>query len=382
MKLTRTLLPLTTQIAGGSHDLYLYELDSGKPGPSVYLQASVHGAEVQGNATLFELVNLISTLDLNGIIRFIPLANPWGTSQKRGTSTAGRFDPITGNNWNRGYYNFANTAAAKWEKILSLVSSECQKEFCQNAKVLFKKWMNEVLTTEIERRNSPDGLSYEKLMLYTLQREALSADIVIDLHTGPIACQYLYAPVNCQQQAKDLHAKVTLLVDLEFAGAMDEATFMPWHLLGQKLEKEGLHTPPPFESYTLELGSEECVSFKQARSEARRIAHLLFKRGILKSDPLHESDIPKVAHVGALKNYKTLYAPHSGLYEFVVKTGDVVKKGDLLAKILTLPLSNDLADWNESKKELLANNRSVIVNYSPSGIVHQGMELFQYLELP
>lgn len=381
MKMTRTALPVNKQIGGSPQELYLHELSSEGHGPSVYLQASVHGAEVQGNATLFELVNLIKENELKGSVRFIALANPWGTNQKRGTATAGRFDPVTGNNWNRGYFNFAKVSEADWNKAVALVAQECTEEFNTSAKVLFKKWMHEILTKEIEKKFTSDGLSYEKTMLYTLQREALSADMVIDLHTGPIACQYLYAPENCEKQARDLGALVTLLVPLEFGGAMDEAAFTPWHLLSEKLAAKNLKIPAPFESYTLELASEEVISFKEARREARRIGHFLFKRGILAHDPLSENDTPKKLHVGPLGHYKTLFAPHSGLYDYVAKVGQVVEKGDILCKILTLPLPSSLENWNEAKIELKANKKAVIVNHCPSGIVSEGMELYQYLEL-
>ncbi len=381
MKLTRTRLPLTQFIGGSPIDLWHYELTSEGHGPSVYLQASVHGAEVQGNATLYELVKIIKENTLLGTVRFIPLANPVGTNQKRGTATSGRFDPVTGNNWNRGYFDFGKVNQTSWNSIVDLIKGEVSSGFNVEAKVLFKKWMREILSTEIDRVSGPYSLSYEKLMLYTLQREALAADMVIDLHTGPVACEYLYAPESCAAEAKDLNAAITLEIPHEFGGAMDEAAFMPWHHLGMRLKEQGLSGPKPFEAYTLELGSEEFIDFDRARSQARRIAHFLFKRGILAHDVLKKSDLPAHTYQRALSNFKTIFAPKGALYECLAKPGQKVAAGEVIAVGIDLPFPDDLEAWENSEFQVRAPKESAVINYCPTGIVSAGMELYQVLEL-
>ncbi len=381
MKLTRTRLPLTQLIGGAPLDLWHYELSSESHGPSVYLQASVHGAEVQGNATLFELVKIIKENTLLGSVRFIPLANPIASNQKRGTATNGRYDPVTGNNWNRGYFNFAKLGEESWKSIVDLIKGEVRSGFGMEAKVLFKKWMREVLTSSLEQIQGPYSLSYEKYLLYTLQREALAADIVIDLHTGPVACEYLYAPENCAASARDLHAAITLEIPLEFGGAMDEACFMPWHILGEKLKAANSATPKPFEAYTMELGSEEYIDLEKARSQARRIAHFLYKRGVLATDVLLPNDRPRNEFHGPLANFKTIFAPKAALYDFKVGPGEKVDAGAVLATGLELPFSDELANWEDAQFNVVAPKDCAIINYCPTGIVSAGMELYQVLEL-
>ena len=381
MKLTQTQIPISKSIGGAAIELSLYELTSTGHGPSVYLQASVHGAEVQGNATLYELIALIKENELKGTVRFIPLANPLATNQKRGTATNGRYDPITGNNWNRGYFNFEGLGEDQWTKLTTMLRSEIKDSFSVEAKVLFKKWMRDVLAEKLAAKNSGYSLSYEKTLLYTLQREALANDIVIDLHTGPVACEYLYAPMSVSERARDLHAQLTLLVPYVFAGAMDEACFMPWHLLGEKLAALSVPVPAPFEAYTMELGSEEYIDFKKARSQARRIAHLLFKRGVLARDPLEETDRPSESFEGPISNYKTIFAPRAGLYDYRITPGQLVESGTLLCEGIELPFAHGLESWEQNKFSLHCPSKAVIVNYSPTGIVSEGMELIQMLEL-
>jgi len=52
--------------------------------PSVYIQANMHGAEVQGNAVIFQLLELLKNIDINGDITLVPYANPVACNHKNG----------------------------------------------------------------------------------------------------------------------------------------------------------------------------------------------------------------------------------------------------------------------------------------------------------
>ena len=83
----------------------LYRFKGIRPGPKVYVQSSIHGAEVQGNVVIYHLIQSTSKpLPICGEIILVPNCNPVGTNIKAGEYTLGRFDPINGTNWNRGYY--------------------------------------------------------------------------------------------------------------------------------------------------------------------------------------------------------------------------------------------------------------------------------------
>ena len=75
--------------------VYSYKTE-GNTAPNVYIQANMHGAEVQGNAVIFQLLEQLKTLELNGSITLVPYANPVACNHKNGEYTLGRFDPITG----------------------------------------------------------------------------------------------------------------------------------------------------------------------------------------------------------------------------------------------------------------------------------------------
>jgi len=90
--------------SGAALTVPVYRLKGDPSAPSVYIQANMHGAEVQGNAVIFQLLELLKNTEINGDITLVPYANPVGCNHKNGEYTLGRFDPITGVNWNRMYH--------------------------------------------------------------------------------------------------------------------------------------------------------------------------------------------------------------------------------------------------------------------------------------
>ena len=86
--------------SGVSLTIPVYRLTGDGSGPKVFIQANIHGAEVQGNAVIYQLLEQLQGLKLNGDITLVPYANPVGCNHKNGEYTLGRFDPITGVNCN------------------------------------------------------------------------------------------------------------------------------------------------------------------------------------------------------------------------------------------------------------------------------------------
>ena len=55
-----------------------------KNAPNVYIQANMHGAEVQGNAVIFQLLELLKNCDIQSNITLVPYANPVACNHKNG----------------------------------------------------------------------------------------------------------------------------------------------------------------------------------------------------------------------------------------------------------------------------------------------------------
>ena len=75
-------IPVKELSTGEVLSIKTYTLKGNKPGPHVHIQASVHGAEIQGNAVILKLMEKLKGLELTGSLTLIPLANPYATLNK------------------------------------------------------------------------------------------------------------------------------------------------------------------------------------------------------------------------------------------------------------------------------------------------------------
>lgn len=375
--------PIKTLPNGDSLNLNVYRLTGSASGPHIHIQSSVHGAEVQGNAVILELMEYLSKNEFRGSVTFIPTANPMAINNKAGTFTQGRFNPQSGNNWNRNYQNLEDHPEIFNPKSW-LESLKIHEETSASLKKKYKEYLKECLI-KLREHQSKYGLSEDVKLNLTLQLLASSADIVLDLHTGPEATRYLYASEYCEEKAKDLPFPFTLIIPNEFAGAMDESTFMPWVQLSRALKNMDLENldPQSFESYTLELGSEELINSSLASRDSERILSFLSKRGILRGE-YHPTSSFEPQRAGKLEDYKTYVAPQGALYDYVMKPGELGHVGQTLCKFITF---NPLKEGRPLKEalqkctvELKLQQEAYIINHNPSAVVSEGQSLYQVLE--
>ena len=77
--------------SGAALTVPVYRLKGDSNAPSVYIQANMHGAEVQGNAVIYQLLELLRSnelmTDIKGDITLVPYANPVGCNHKNGEYT-------------------------------------------------------------------------------------------------------------------------------------------------------------------------------------------------------------------------------------------------------------------------------------------------------
>ncbi len=367
----KKVIPVKELPSGDSLNITLYRVSGPKPGPHVHIQASVHGSELQGNLAIMELMRVLSKNPINGSITLIPLANPNATNTKHGTASQGRYNSITGNNWNRNYTDLSTLI--DYDKFLD----QHKDKPWSDLRKLFKLELLSTCNNEIKRLASEHlHISENKKLNLLLQKLATSADIVLDLHTGPVACRYLYSAEYQKEYAPDLLSPYTLIIPNEFDGAMDEACFMPWVKLHEHLEQRGLGKAHDVFSFTVELGSEEVADSKAARSDCARLLYFLYKQKVFNENLMAEIEPGKWSE---LKNYTTYFAPVGGLFEPVVKPGEEFKKDQLLAKIHRPKAIMSLSDVDLAVTELRALSDGALINHTPTAAVGEGMELIQVL---
>ncbi|GGB54409.1 succinylglutamate desuccinylase/aspartoacylase family protein [Shewanella inventionis] len=329
--------------------------------PSVYIQANVHGAEVQGNAVMYQLMTLLEGYEVLGDIRLAPLANPLGINQKSGEFTLGRFDPITGVNWNREYFDH-NIDLTTWYTEHQHLANDA----------LFKAYRATLVESCQARLNQAFGVTTGHRLAVSLQSMAHQADIVLDLHTGPKSCKHLYCPEYDIDAARFFSIPYTLVIPNSFGGAMDEAAFCPWWRLTDVAAKHGREFTVPVSAFTLELASQERIDLADALVDAKGILVYLSYRGVIR-EKVEPADMARFGCY--LKDYKKFHAPKAGLIEYCAAVGQPLKAGLPLVNILRM----DLYGSDQALEKVCLPVDCVPILHFASASVHQGTELYKVM---
>ena len=180
----------------------------------------------------------------NGQIILVPHANPYGFLSKSGTHSLGRFDTVTGENWNRQFFDIYDKEENKIKLENLIKSHEGNHDYIDEFKALNLKLI-------INELNNPLQLSRGRKLALNLQKLSCESDIMLDLHTVPTATEYVYSASRQMAEINDLKIKNVIEIPNEFSGAMDEAFFISWHHLDNILKKYGKPKINHGRSYTL-----------------------------------------------------------------------------------------------------------------------------------
>ncbi|WP_076420126.1 succinylglutamate desuccinylase/aspartoacylase family protein [Colwellia sp. UCD-KL20] len=364
--ISKEVMHVGEMASGAQLTVPVYRIKGREGFPSVYIQANMHGAEVQGNAVIFQLLEILKDTKVNGHITFVPYANPVGCNHKNGEYTLGRFDPITGVNWNRMYYFDESIIAPFVEQYKNAQPSDIQAKFKQQ------------LIDSIDKKlqNNEFGLTTGQRIAYQLQQLAHQADIVLDLHTGPISSKHLYCPEYAQESASYFNIPHTILIPNVFSGALDEATFCSWWSLQEALNKVGntfsISSQTCIkESFTVELGSQEQIDLAEAYQDALSILTYLQRKNVIENPSLKPDNIKRYACY--LKDYKAYYSPMGGMVDYLAEFGVPLTAGQPLAQILRM---DNYGDGEPLHKITLDYDVLPILHFA-SASVNQGTELYK-----
>jgi hypothetical protein len=363
-KFTKSLLTVGEMASGVQLTIPVYHLNGDPLKPSVYIQANMHGAEVQGNAVIYQLLELLSNVENHGNITLVPYANPVGCNHKNGEYTLGRFDPITGVNWNR-MYHFDDAFIPHFvEQHFSASESDIKYAFKQQLVQIIEQKLN----------HNQFGLTTGQLIAYQLQKLAHQADYVLDLHTGPISSKHLYCPDYAKESASYFNIPHTILIPNEFAGALDEATFCPWQTLKQTFAKAGKQLNIEQESFTVELGSQEQINLAEALIDAKSILSYLQYKKVITSQTYFPEVMTRYACL--LDDYKAYYSPMGGMVDYLAEFGKPLPAGQPLARILRMDNYGD----GKALHEVSLDHTVLPILHFASASVNKGTELYKVFD--
>jgi predicted deacylase len=360
---SKEYLVVAQNASGRNLNVPVYKFVSSIPGPKVYIQSSIHGAEVQGNAVLLHILKALQSANLKGEVTLVPNCNPVGSNLKSGEYTLGRFDPVNGQNWNRAYhYNE------------SLITEFASKINPNNSVDEIKREYREKLSASIEKRLENEwGLGLAECLNLKLQLMALQADIVLDLHNGPVSTRHIYVPEYAKDSAKYFNIPHVILIPNTFSGALDEATFCPWWSLSDTLKGKFPDNEWHFgiEAFTVEMGSQEVIDIDAGKIDAEGILSYLSYKECFETPIERPKNMARQAVY--LSDYKVMYSRFGGMVEYVAKPGQVIKKGDVMARVLNI----DELDGEGAVSNVNAPCDLIPILHFPSASVLGGTQIYK-----
>ncbi len=334
--------PLPSPTPGTQRELVSLHYGRAGQGPKVYVQASLHADELPGMLTAWHLRQQLDRLEADGQIQgeiiLVPMANPIGLSQWWLQSHLGRFESMSGENFNRHYPEFIDAAARSAESRLG-------SDPARNVQVL-----RSALKTEIQ--SAPADTELQALRK-TLMLMACDADIVLDLHCDAQALMHLYTETPCWPQCEPLAAylgaSVTLLATDSGDNPFDEACSQVWWKWARHFG-DRFPIPQACLSVTVELRGQQDVHHGLAARDAQALVDFLRHRGVIAGEAP-----PVPAPVGdarPLAGCMPVKTPVGGVLTFLREVGEVVSEGDVIAQVID-PIAGTVTDLKSPVDGLL-----------------------------
>lgn len=294
-------ITLAGDVPGNSIELRVLRFEGGNnEAINAYLQSSLHGSELPGQAALHFLIPMLERAERDGRvagnITVVPQANPIGSAQWQAHQHLGRFDYFSGVNFNRSF-----------------------------------PLLESFDTTGLPAIDAPKSLA-ERLKAQLL-RLALPHQIVLDLHCDDESENYLYIHRAFLPEMYDLASALgstaILSWDSTADAAFEEACAHPALHLSEQERKARAVT-------TVEFRGLNDVDFETGRADAEGLYKFLVHRGVIIDDSVKLS-VDFNGPVTPLENVEMIRAPQGGMVLFHVDIGDEVQAGAKLVTVVTVP---------------------------------------------
>lgn len=275
----------TTIRMPGGLELNCWMLHGTGDGPHAYLQAGLHADEIPGMLVLHKLLPRLladqAAGRLRGRVTIVPQCNPAGLRQFDHGRLLGRFDRVTGQNFNRGFSPNGRRPGAVHD------------------------WQRRLLSL------------------------AASADIVLDLHTDDEALPYLYVHRALWPAAQDLAACLGVELAITWAdgggGAFEDAIVQRWQDGGRIAGKL---------CATVELRGQADVDDTTAQADADGLHRLLQARGVIEGTPGMPGWSGETVPIECVE---AIRAQADGVVVFTSRLGDRLASGAPFARLVAEP---------------------------------------------
>lgn len=306
----------------------------GTPGarPKAYLQAALHADEWPGLMALHHLIPKLAAADaagqVIGEIVVLPYANPIGLDQRLGGSAPGRYAFDGSGNFNRGWPDLSDAAAAA---LGAPLTGDPDHDVPAMRSAL--------LDAVAGLSTRTDVMDWEARLLAL----SIDADAVIDIHCDQESLAHLYCHASHADLARDMAAAidipVTMLEDEAGGFSFDDANAGVWRRMGGKVEN-GERLPMPCFGCTLELRGKDDVSDAYGAADAEGLMRFFAARGYLMPDADGLGDAPEPYR---LEEVDVISSPVAGLLAYRADIGDTVAKGQPIADVIDITAEDTAA---------------------------------------
>ncbi len=321
MKYQQTSYRVQQLATGEELFVHTYTFTSKIPGPTIYLQANLHGPEIFGTTLLGKIITFLQTKDnFPGTITLVPCANPVAVQTTEYNSQGGRWNNQNGNNWNRIFE--INTP---WK------SPEHEKYFY----------------TQLLHSNN---LSIENKLASTLKLLSYKSNYIIDIHTtGSKNENHLFVDEDSSPIFTPLEASVHILWEKDDAvGAFDES-----HILS--------HTKKETHACTWEVHHHGDIDNEVLYQRFEQLTHWLesvwYRQSVIFPQP------KKIK----IKNTVHLVSEQAGYYTWKAKVGQRVERGEVYAHVYQ--------PWNHTTVEMKAPKSFILLSTYGIGAIASGQQI-------
>ncbi len=376
--ITSFMIPVISTIdllklaSGDILSLQVYQFIGRQPGKKAYIQANLHGAEIVGNAVIYQLIEFLSTLaeeQIAGEIWLVPVCNPLAVNQRSHFFATGRFSSYDGKDWNRIFREYQTNSS----DLLDFAKSQLN-----NPPEIIKRNYRERIKTawqqELKKIEQPKSVPVSQQYRYQLQSLCLDADYVIDIHSSSNqAIDYTFCFSERAETARYLLVDYGIMMNEYNGYSFDEAFLNPWLALETQLSKLGKAIKFDIESWTLELGGGMTINPTSVATGFKGIKNYLNHKQILQ---LSESAIAYPITLVKKDKINSYYAPTGGMIQSRLALGTKVNAGDKIYQLLSFNKQQELPEIID----ICTETDGLVFDISINQCVNQGEYVMDILD--
>jgi len=332
----------------------------GKSGarPKAYLQASIHADEVPAMMAAHHLLRLLDAAEargeITGEIVVVPVANPIGLAQNIAGTHIGRSELRGGGNFNRNWPDM-------FDGLVEAVESKLGSDAASNVAVI-----REAMGRRLSSIRAEAEFPRLRLELYRLAHDA---DIILDMHCDDEALMHIYLTNDFWPNGADLAAetgsRAVFLATDSGGQSFEEQIYLAFRKL-RTYFGDRFPIPPTVLTCTIEFRGQFDVFDDLGAHDGKALFRFLQRRGLITGDP---GPLPPLLCEGTpLDGADYMRTPKAGILAYHVKTGDLVRKGDLIAEIID-PLAED---QSKARTEMRSIADGLVVSRCSKKLVSPG----------